>query len=107
MQLKDVPGYEDFYAVSPCGKLISKRTGTEVKTHSNGRGYKVYTSRIKKKIIRIRVHRAVAEAWIPNPLNKPIVNHKDGRKQNNKLENLEWNTESENTHHAWATGLRS
>ena len=106
MIFKDVKGYEDYYQVSSCGKLVSKITGKELKTHGNGRGYAVYTSRINKKTVRIRVHRAVAEAFIPNPDNKPIVNHKDGVKRNNKVSNLEWNTESENTHHAWNMGLR-
>lgn len=52
------------------------------------------------------VHILVAQNFIPNPLNKPTVNHKDGNKHNNRVDNLEWNTYSENNQHSIDTGLR-
>ena len=53
-----------------------------------------------------RVHRLVAEAFIPNTENKPCINHKDGNKQNNNADNLEWCTHSENTIHSFKNGLQ-
>ncbi len=58
-----------------------------------------------KKGKSIPFHRIVAKAFIPNPENKPEVNHIDGNTMNNKVTNLEWVTRSENIQHAWDTGL--
>ena len=68
-------------------------------------GYCVVTLRHKNKIKYKTVHRLVAETFIPNPNNYPVVNHKDGNKSNNKLENLEWCTYSYNSKHAIKNGL--
>lgn len=69
----------------------------------NNRGY--YSIGIMKKTFM--VHRLIAKAFIPNPKNKPFVNHIDGNKLNNSMNNLEWCTAQENTQHSFDAGLRS
>lgn len=74
----------------------------------NNKGYVkgvIYKSSVKKRINRT-IHRVVAETFIPNPENKPQVNHIDCDKTNNKKSNLEWNTQEENMRHAKDNGLR-
>lgn len=94
------PDAED-YLVSDKGRVKNKAGKI-----SNGRithGYnEVY---IGKKISRKFIHTLVAKLFIPNPENKPCVNHKDGNKNNNDVSNLEWNTYTENTQHAFDTNL--
>lgn len=117
---KDVVGYEDLFSVSNFGNVYSKRTNKILKQTILKSGYSVIATRIggRKGInICFRVHRLVAEAFLPEPeeykkvaakqtiYGKVIVNHIDGNKSNNHISNLEWCTSSENTKHAVALGL--
>lgn len=77
-----------------------------VKGCKNNSGYITTTMNIKGKQTSRRVHRLVAELFIPNPEHKPEVNHLDGNKTNNRVDNLEWVTRSENELHAFRTGLK-
>ncbi len=67
--------------------------------------YNVVQLALDNKTKCMRLHRVVAMAFVPNPENKPFVNHKDGNRYNNLPENLEWVTHQENVIHAYATGL--
>lgn len=95
------------FEVSNLGNLRNVKTNTLYKQHLNKTGYmQVCVSlggRDNKKVFKI--HKAVAETFIPNPENKPQVNHIDANKTNNNVENLEWVTNLENSHHAKDNGL--
>lgn len=95
------------FSVSSFGKLKNSLTGKIYSQHKSKSGYMGFcTSNGKRKSYKLyRIHRMVAETFIPNPDNKPYVNHKDGNKTNNNVSNLEWVTASENTKHAFETGL--
>lgn len=95
---------ETDYSVSTEG-VVRKDTTNYVLTQSSQQDYKFVTLFIKGKQKRMRVHRMVAETFIDNPENKPYVNHINGNRGDNNVENLEWVTPSENTQHAVATGL--
>ena len=115
---KDVVGYEGLYQVSTLGntKSLKKQkwnrfvyiTQPEKRLKQrNIKGYYVVRLTKNGKYKNIGVHRLVAQAFIPNPDNLPQVNHKDGNKQNNCVENLEWCTSSYNVKHAFDTGLKT
>ena len=115
---KDIPGYEGMYQVSNLGrvksldriktnKLIGKHFVKEklMKLRLSSRGYLSVGLTKNGKQVGYRVHRLVAQAFIPNPENKKEVNHINGVKTDNRVDNLEWCTSSENTIHAMRTGL--
>lgn len=98
--------YEKFEA-STDGHIRNVKTGTVYKEFVNKNGYcQVAVSLGSRKSIKVfKVHKAIAETFIPNLDEKPQVNHKDGNKLNNNVDNLEWMTNAENTQHAFDTGL--
>lgn len=94
------------YSVSDTGEVRKDINNYIMKPYIQ-HGYAHVTLQINKKPKRFNIHRLVAIAFIPNPENKPYVNHIDGDKTNNCVNNLEWVTPSENTQHAIRTGLKS
>jgi hypothetical protein len=116
---KDIQGYEGRYEVSNLGRVrtvphyiehnmfpgVQKFVrGRMRKLQNNGTGYKFLV--LSKGDFRT-VHRLVAQSFIPNTDNKPWVNHKNGIKSDNRVENLEWCTRQENEDHAFGTGLKN
>ena len=103
---KDIAGYEGLYRVSNLGNVESLVTGKVLKKLPHSTGYHAVVLYKNRKPKRCILHRLVAEAFIPNPENKPTVNHKNGDKHDNCITNLEWATHKENQQHAFRTGLK-
>lgn len=101
---KDIQGYEGLYQVSDQGRI---RKGNRIKSVRIDKGGYLTVWLSKHSVQKcLKVHRLVAFAFIPNPEMKRTVNHIDGNKQNNCVENLEWATHRENIIHANKIGLR-
>ena len=115
LEYKYIDGYNNKYYITKEGKVyISNYRNTGVDKEMKPRiisgyyalGLENPESTPDNRIQKIhKIHRLLAEYFIPNPDNKPCVNHKDGNKLNNNLDNLEWATVSENTKHSYANKL--
>jgi len=107
----EIQGYEGLYSVTSDGRVWSHPKGTNTKNGrwlslDNSGRYPVVGLMKDGKKKRHLVHRLVAQACVLNPNNLPQVNHINGNRTDNRAENLEWVTSSENRIHAWNTGLQ-
>lgn len=112
---RDIEGYDGFYQISNLGRVKSRGKQCAVSEKKEiiramsltRDGYVKVRLLHRGKDKTVRVHRLVAAAFLPNPDNKPTVNHIDGNKQNNVIGNLEWADRAEQMTHAYALGLKA
>jgi hypothetical protein len=105
MEIMAVPSIP-FLGVTRDGRVMNMISRKWLSVCDNGRGYQQVFVSVKNKRYMRYIHRLVAECYIPNPDKLPEVNHKDGNKANNTVNNLEWCTRMENLNHAIRTGLK-
>ena len=104
---RDIDGYYGIYQISDDGLVLNTKRGRLRKPRLDKDGYYFLTLHLDKKRKRESVHRLVAAAFLPNPNQCPVVNHKNGIKTDNNVNNLEWCTVRENNLHAIHLGLNS
>jgi len=106
-QYKDIKGYEGIYKISNFGNVLSVLSNNKIlKPRDNGYGYKSVCLTKDKKPRYYKIHRLVALNFIPNPENKKEVNHINGVKSDNTINNLQWVTPSENVNHSMINVLQ-
>ena len=104
---KDIPNYEGHYQASNLGRIRSIKKETKIlKEINRNDGYKYVNLSKNGKSKPIKVHKIIAKTFLSNPQNFPVINHKDGNKINNSIDNLEFCTQSHNLKEAYKLGLK-
>lgn len=91
--------FPKYYSVSDDGEVRSERTGKILKPATDKWGYHYYVLCVNGDRRTVKAHRLIAMSFIPNPENKPTINHKNGIRTDNRVENLEWATNKEQSNH--------
>jgi hypothetical protein len=100
---RPVEGYESLYLVSVAGEIWSERRGRQLRPYADTAGYRVIRLCSEHGQKQHRIHRIVASAFLANPGQLPEVNHKNGDRSDNCVENLEWVSKSDNLRHAYSS----
>lgn len=106
LEWKDIPEYEGYYQINNCGEIRNVRTNKKIKPFLNKYGYLQVTLCKNKKTKLFRVHRLVSLCFLPKVKGKELINHINGNKKDNRVENLEWCNASENIKHAYENKLQ-
>ena len=104
--MQPIKDYEDKYFITREGNVVNAKGNILVAPPNKKTGYRAVSLWKDNKGLTCTIHRLVATTYIPNPDNLPQVNHIDGNKLNNQVDNLEWVTPSGNIQHAYDIGLR-
>lgn len=100
-KLLNIASFENLYTINKQGEIKRVETQRVLKHHTSHHGYKYVNLTKNGKSKNYYVHRLIAMEFINNPYNKPFINHKNGIKDDNRIENIEWCTTSENEKHSY------
>ena len=105
MMIRPIPIFNGKYAVTSNGEVINTKTNKILKPYVSTNGYAMVSIQDRGEIYNKTIHRLVAQAFLPNPDNLPVVMHLNNNKLDNRVQNLKWGSQKENVDQAWADGV--